>query len=67
MAVDVHRISLTDDHTSRSAAEVMSQVLLDQGSPTGKEACKELLSDLAFQHEHPMKNNIVSLFSKASA
>ena len=52
MALDVHSLSITDDHTSRSAAEVMLQLQLDQGSPTGPEACQELLRDLAFQSEH---------------
>ena len=52
MALDVHHLSITDDHTSRSAAEVMLQLHLDKGSPTGPEACQELLRDLAFQREH---------------
>ena len=52
MALYVHCISITDDHTSRSVAEAMSQLQLDQGSPTGPEACQELLRDLAFQTEH---------------
>ena len=52
MAFEVQSLSITDDHTSRSAAEVMLQMQLDQGSPTGPEACRELLRDLAFQTEH---------------
>ena len=52
MAMDVHGLRLTDDHTSKSAAEVMSQMQLDQGSPKGSEACQELLRDLDFQTEH---------------
>lgn len=52
MALDLHHLSFTDDHTSRSAAEAMSQLQLDQGSPTGPDACQELLRDLAFQTEH---------------
>lgn len=51
MALEVHNISLTDDHTSRSAAEVMSQLQLDRGSTKGPDACQELLRDLDFQNE----------------
>lgn len=50
--LDVHNITLTDDYTSRSAAEVMSQLQLDRGSPKGSEACQQLLRDLDFQNEH---------------
>ena len=51
MAVTISKIRLTDDHTSQTAAEVMSYLQLDQGSSKAKK-CQMLLSELDFQSEH---------------
>lgn len=52
MALTISKIRLTDDHTSETAAEVMSYLQLDQGSPKAKKKCQMLLSQLDFQSEH---------------
>ena len=52
MAVTITHLTLTDDHTSRTAAEVMACLQLDQGSPEEKQKCDRLLRDLDFPSEH---------------
>ncbi|PFX21616.1 uncharacterized protein LOC111335354 isoform X1 [Stylophora pistillata] len=52
MAVTITKLTLTDDHTSRTAAEVLSSLQLDQGSPDAKQKCDMLLRDLDFPSEH---------------
>lgn len=52
MAVTITHLTITDDHTSRTAAEVMACLQLDQGSPEEKQKCDRLLRDLDFPSEH---------------
>ena len=52
MAVTITHLTITDDHTSRTAAEVMACLQLDQGSPEEKQKCDRLLRDLGFPSEH---------------
>ena len=44
-------LQITDDHTTESVAEVMSQLQFDQGTKIGPEARQQLLRDLDFQRE----------------
>ena len=52
MAVTITHLTITDDHTSRTAAELMAGLQLDQGSPEEKQQCDRLLRDLDFPSEH---------------
>lgn len=52
MAVTITHLNITDDHTSRTAAELMACLQLDQGSPEEKQKCDRLLRDLDFPSEH---------------
>lgn len=56
MALTIHGLQITDDHTSESAAKAMSHFQFDQETKIGPEVRQQLLRDLDFQTQRQDKD-----------